>query len=448
MVMTLLLFAAGFLLSSISAVYATIGLISIFPSAPFTIGLMASALEVSKLVIASFLYRNWKEIPKFLKVYFTLALITLMFLTSMACFGYLAKSHMDSSVATGDQTSALILIDEKIATQKDNIKQDRLALTQMDAAVDELMSRTTDDQGASKAVKIRKQQASERADLNKDIAKIQVEVTKLQTERTPLASAVRKVEADVGPIRYIANTVYGDKIDDTILEKAVRMVILMIVFVLDPLAVLLLIAGNWNLIHQSTKKIIVTKHHTETTEDTTETKVVGTDDFGNTYKPDVESIPFPTTEELKEKYKDVFDNEAITQLSNWTEASLVNQTETDYNALLDALPPAYTEDELFHDENINEIVIPEDHIDDIINIPSNSIESSEATNEETIIPDLLQHEEASLEVSSDLSNDVGTNYTGNGEIGISQQTIAIGNTINASDSVSITLNDHPPFVGS
>src|ERR1035437_2870517 len=125
MIMVICLFLAGFSLSGISAIYAIAGLISIFPSAPITITLMASALELSKLVIASWLYRSWKDIPVLLKTYFIAALVVLMFLTSVSVFGYLSKAHMDSSVNTGDQTSALILVEEKIATQKENIAQDR-----------------------------------------------------------------------------------------------------------------------------------------------------------------------------------------------------------------------------------------------------------------------------------------------------------------------------------
>ena len=289
--MVILLFLAGLGLSSISAVYAVVGLLSIFPAAPLTITIMASALEFSKLVIASWLYRNWKEIPRLLKVYFSAALVILMLLTSMAVFGYLSKAHMDSSIETGGATSALAVIDEKIATQKENIAQDRKALSQMDAAVNEMMGRTTDDQGASKAVKIRKQQQTERSSLAQDIAKAQSEISVLQEQRAPVAAQVRKVEAEVGPIKYIANLIYGDKIDDTLLEKAVRVVILLIVFVFDPLAVLLLIAANWQLKNLPPKpKTIITKHHVETVEDTIETIEVPT--ANKEYKPSENEFPF------------------------------------------------------------------------------------------------------------------------------------------------------------
>ncbi len=228
--------------------------------------IMGTALEVSKLVIASFLYRNWKEIPILLRVYFSAALFILMLLTSMSVFGYLSKAHMDSSVATGDSVSALAIVDERITTEKENIRLARTALSQMDNQVNEMLSRTNDEHGTDKASQLRKRQKSERTSLNDEIRESQTKITKLQNERAPLASTVRKVEAEVGPIRYIANIIYGDKIDDTLLERAVRIVIMLIVSVFDPEAVLLLIAGNWSLKHYALRRAMKKQAETERAE--------------------------------------------------------------------------------------------------------------------------------------------------------------------------------------
>jgi hypothetical protein len=100
-----------------------------------------------------------------------------------------------------------------------------------------------------RSVSIRKSQAKERKDLYKTIQTSQSEISKLNEERAPIASTLRKVEAEVGPIKYIAALIYGDNLDETFLEKAVRVVILMIVSVFDPLAVLMLVAANWSLKH-------------------------------------------------------------------------------------------------------------------------------------------------------------------------------------------------------
>jgi hypothetical protein len=247
--MTYLLFAVALSLSALAAYYAVMGLIAIFAAAVVPIALMGSLLEASKLVVASWLYRNWKQIPTLMKSYFVGALIVLMLLTSMGIFGFLSKAHLDQAIPTGDVQSKLALIDEKIKTEKENINANRKELTQLDAQVDQTISRTTEASGAERAITIRRGQQKERARILNEIGTAQAKIAKYNEERAPIASEVRKVEAEVGPIKYIAALIYGDESanDTTMLEKAVRIVTILIVIVFDPLAVLLLIAANWNL---------------------------------------------------------------------------------------------------------------------------------------------------------------------------------------------------------
>ena len=245
--MTYLLFGTALGLSAVAAYYSIMGLVAIFAAAAVPIFIMGSLLEVSKLVVASWLYRSWKKIPKLMMAYFTVALVVLMMLTSMGIFGYLSKAHLDQAVPTGDVAAKLSLIDEKIKTEKDNIDANRKQISQLDSQVDSTLSRTTDENGAARAVAIRKGQQKERARLLSEIGEAQTKVAKLNEERAPIASEVRKVEAEVGPIKYIAALIYDQSADEAILEKAVRIVIMMIVLVFDPLAVLLLIAANWQM---------------------------------------------------------------------------------------------------------------------------------------------------------------------------------------------------------
>jgi hypothetical protein len=208
---------------------------------------MGSLLEASKLVVASWLYRNWVEIPKLFKAYFLTALITLMLLTSMGIFGFLSKAHLDQAIPTGDVSAKLALIDEKIKTQKENINASRKELTQLDAQVDQTLSRTTDAKGTERAITVRRAQQKDRARILSEIGTAQTTIAKLNEERAPIAAEVREIEAEVGPIKYIAALIYGDNPDNDLLEKSVRWVIIMIVLVFDPLAVLMLVAANWNL---------------------------------------------------------------------------------------------------------------------------------------------------------------------------------------------------------
>jgi hypothetical protein len=245
--MTYLLFAIALSLSAVAEWYAIVGLMAIFASAPIPIAIMGALLGAAKLVIASWLYRNWKNIPMLMKTYFTISLLILMFLTSMGIFGFLSKAHLDQAVPSGDVMAKLNIIDDKIKNAKDNIDANRKALKQMDEAVDQVMGRSQDEKGADKAVTIRRSQTKERQRLQSEIQAEQKTLSELAQERSPIASEVRKVEAEVGPIKYIAAVIYGDQLGDDILEKAVRAVTMLIVAVFDPLAVLLLIAANWNL---------------------------------------------------------------------------------------------------------------------------------------------------------------------------------------------------------
>ena len=245
--MTYLLFAVALSLSAVAAYYAVMGLIAIFAASVIPIAIMGSLLEAAKLTVASWLYRSWGEIPKLMKVYFTVALIVLMLLTSMGIFGFLSKAHLDQAVPTGDVSAKLALLDEKIKTEKENINASRKELSQLDAQVDQTIGRTTEASGAERAIAIRRGQQKDRARILNEIGQAQAKIAKYNEERAPIASEVRKVEAEVGPIKYIAALIYGDNPETDVLEKAVRWVIIMIVIVFDPLAVLLLIAANWQL---------------------------------------------------------------------------------------------------------------------------------------------------------------------------------------------------------
>ena len=246
-VMTGVMFGAAISLSAIAAWYSIAGLTAIFAAAVVPIIIMGGILEVSKLVVASWLYRNWTEVPNTFKVYFTVAIVILMMLTSMGIFGFLSKAHLDQAVPAGDVTAQVTIYDDKIKTERDNIEAARRAISQMDAQVDQKLSRSTDEKGADKALQIRRAQSSERKKLQNEISESQKAIVKLQTERAPIASQARKIEAEVGPIKYIAALIYGDTLDQNMLEKAVRWVIIMIVLVFDPLAVLMLVAVNWSL---------------------------------------------------------------------------------------------------------------------------------------------------------------------------------------------------------
>lgn len=234
---------SGLVISGVAVYYSVVGLTSIFSAAVVPIIIMGVALEVSKLVATVWLKQNWEIAPWSIRSYLITSIIILMLITSMGIFGFLSKAHLDQSVPTGDVAAKVALIDEKIKTEKENIDAARKAIAQMDAQVNERLSRSTDDRGAERAIQIRRQQAKERTQLQNDIATAQNNISRLNEERAPVASELRKVEAEVGPIKYIASFFYGET-DQTILEKAVTWVIIILIVVFDPLAVILLLASQ------------------------------------------------------------------------------------------------------------------------------------------------------------------------------------------------------------
>lgn len=241
-----LMFATALLLSSVSGYYSIVGLIAIFAASPIPIAIMGASLEITKLVTTSWLYRNWKTAPKALKYYFSVSVIILMMITSLGIFGYLSKAHSEQGATTGDVTARVSILDEKIKTEKENIIAARNSLKQMDDAVDQVMSRSTSEAGADKSFQIRRAQQRERGKLLQDIETSQQKIRELNEEKLPLSNEVRKIEAEVGPIKYIASFVYGETSPE-LLEKAVIWVIIIIVLVFDPMAVLLLIAANHSM---------------------------------------------------------------------------------------------------------------------------------------------------------------------------------------------------------
>jgi hypothetical protein len=239
-----LLVAIG--LSAIAAYFSVIGLTTIFAASFWPVVIMGGTLEVAKVVAASWTYRNWNIAPFSIKAYLVASILALMFITSMGTFGYLSKAHIDQTTSSSDVISQLAIYDEKIKVARENIDANRKALKQYDDAVDQIMGRSDTEKGAEKAVVVRRSQQKDRARLQEEIQTYQKEIGILNDARAPLAAQVRKVEAEVGPLKFIAELFY-DKVDTQFLDKTVRWVIILIVIVFDPLAIILLIAANIGL---------------------------------------------------------------------------------------------------------------------------------------------------------------------------------------------------------
>ena len=230
-------------ISAVAIYYSIAGLAAIFAGAVIPIMVMGSVLEVGKLITASWLYQNWSHAPRLLKYYLSFAVFVLMFITSMGIFGYLSKAHIEHSSTIAPSAAKVQIYDAKIQALQTQIDRNNKNLTQYDEAVDQVMGRSKDEKGAERANQIRKAQQKDRERIATENARLQKEIQSLTEEKLPLSLEVRKAESELGPIKYVADVVYGTQ-DKDLIDKAVRLIIFVIIVVFDPLAVLLLIAAN------------------------------------------------------------------------------------------------------------------------------------------------------------------------------------------------------------
>lgn len=240
----ILTFFSAISISVIAAGYSIIGLATIFAGAYVPIIAMGSALEVGKLVAASWLYNNWQNslVPKTIKAYLTTAVIVLIFITSMGIFGFLSKAHLDSVQPQANFTIQTSLIDKQIQQEERNIKRAEDTLLQLDKSIEVYLK----NDYATRGLKERRKQEEERNLLKEEIKNSTIKISELYKEKSIIELDQQKIEAEVGPLKYIAELIYGENAKDHF-DEAVRYAIMVLIFVFDPLAVLLLIAANISL---------------------------------------------------------------------------------------------------------------------------------------------------------------------------------------------------------
>jgi|TARA_B100001996_G_scaffold352660_1_gene313497 hypothetical protein len=245
-------------ISAVAAFYSIVGLMAIFSASATSISVMGIVLEIGKLVTATWLYHSWDKIPRLLKYYLTLAVIVLMFITSMGIFGYLSKAHIEQTKLSSDYSIQVDEIEDQIERQYKDIERSEKQLN----LLDETLEKYIELGAVTKSIKAREGQQEERDKLNNQIIVTTDNISDLKKKKYSLQSEQNKLESEVGPIKYIAELIYGES-SSSILDDAVRMVILTLVFVFDPLAVLLIIAANISINEYNEKRKIVKEKKSE-----------------------------------------------------------------------------------------------------------------------------------------------------------------------------------------
>ena len=172
----------------------------------------------------------------------TTAVIVLIFITSMGIFGFLSKAHLDSVQPQVNFTIQTSLIDKQIQQEERNIKRAEKTLLQLDKSIEVYLNK----EYATRGLKERRKQEEERNLLKEEIKTSTNKIAELYKQKSTIELDQQKIEAEVGPLKYIAELIYGDNAKDHF-DEAVRYAIMVLIFVFDPLAVLLLIAANISL---------------------------------------------------------------------------------------------------------------------------------------------------------------------------------------------------------
>ena len=214
---------SALLIAGSAAAFSVYGLAKLFSGAFLSVVVMAGSLELGKLVTASFLYRYWNMINWFQKVYMTIATIVLVFITSAGIFGYLSNAYQGATLEFEKQSTELIAVEERI----EQLEEDKVFLKEeLSVAISELP-----DNYITAKRKLRE-------DYNPQILMVNEEILDYKKTRADLEIQLVSTGVDVGPAIYLART-FGTDID-----TVVKFFIFILIFVFDPLAVMLVIAYN------------------------------------------------------------------------------------------------------------------------------------------------------------------------------------------------------------
>ena len=262
MILTILLLISGLAVSIIGAYYSILGLAALFAGAYWAVVTMGITLEVAKLVTVSWLYRNWKLdlLPQSIRMYLLSAVLMLMFITSIGIFGFLSKAHLDTSAPNTGNRLLVKNIERQIESEKKAITGAQKIVDQLDKALDKVI-----DKDADKGLIERQKQQNERNRANNIITNSSNKITQLSNQKLNYDKNQLAIDKEIGPFKYVAEILFGDA-DDGNLDRAVRFVIICLLFVFDPLAVLMLVAVNVSIKEYQRNKKLVNLNKEETLE--------------------------------------------------------------------------------------------------------------------------------------------------------------------------------------
>ena len=241
-------------ISTVAAYYSIIGLMAIFAGATTAIAIMGVVLEIGKLICASWTFQNWKSSPLSIRSYFISAIVVLMLITSLGIFGFLSRAHIQQSSPTSLLEERIERIDLKVNQRQTQINRYQGRLNTLDDALQKYIELGAISKGLSKIGAM----DNETNLLKTKISNLETEIDGLTDEKYGMKTELNLAEVEVGPIRYVASMLYDD-VSESQLEEAVRWIIILLIFVFDPLAVIMVIAANISLRDYRKERKMATK---------------------------------------------------------------------------------------------------------------------------------------------------------------------------------------------
>jgi len=222
-------------LASCAAYFSIIGLMTIFSGAAVSIAIMTTVLEFGKLVSTAWLHYEWDRINNLVRAYFTFAVVILMLITSMGIFGFLSKAHIDSALVSDSYSLEVSIIDSRIDAEESKLKSAQERIKGLDYVLETSQAKDRNY--------VNGRQTEERNNLAITIDKAVDSIVQYTEQKLPIQRQQLEQESELGPIKYIADMLYGSDAVE-MYDNAVRWVILVIIFVFDPLAIMLLIVST------------------------------------------------------------------------------------------------------------------------------------------------------------------------------------------------------------
>lgn len=220
---------------------------SIFPAAIIPVIIMGIVLELGKIAAVLFVHRSWKTAPFLIRSYLIISIFVLMGINSIGIFGFLSRAHIEQSVINSTQITLTTIVQAKLDNERTIVKDIDSQISQIDNALSTL---TTQGKAITSIVQANAQRKL-RDKLEEQKTQHLKTIEDLITEKVKEDNNNARVSAAFGPLLYIANAFYGAATQAQ-LENTVRWIITILIFVFDPLALILLVSSqhafmNWQV---------------------------------------------------------------------------------------------------------------------------------------------------------------------------------------------------------